>query len=129
MIFVLGSESKYTHVEIEKRWQYINFEFKKRNIAVISYGADGAEPFMKAMLTSTSLFTVSNESNVPSWSCFMMQQLTPHCLYVQDPVHLLAKLRTRLITPSNILSIGSTVACRGHLMEVLKRFSKGKTWF
>lgn len=28
--------------------------------------------------------------------------------------------------PSNVISIGSQVACRGHLLEVLKRFPKAK---
>ena len=42
----------------------------------------------------------------------------------QDTIHLLAKLRTRLLTPSNILSFGTEIACRAHLVEVLKKFPK-----
>ena len=56
----------------------------------------------------------------------MMPRLRDNMLQAQDTIHLLAKLRTRLITPSNLLSIGTEVACRGHLVEVLKRFSKEK---
>ncbi len=127
VLFVLGTDSKYTHSDIGKRWQHISKELQKRNVKVFSNGADGAGPFMKAMISQTSLFHIAEESNVPKdWSFFMMPTLRSDCLCAQDTVHLLAKLRTRLIMPSNILSIGAAVACRGHLIEVLKQFPKSR---
>ncbi len=127
VLFVLGTDSKYTHQDIEGRWQYVKRELKKRNITVYSNGADGAGPFWKAMISLSGMFTISKESNVPKeWTFFMMPELQRDSLYAQDTVHLLAKLRTPLIIPSNILSMGTVVACKGHLLQVLKSFSKDK---
>ena len=56
LLFVLGTDSKYNHEIICKRWDYIKVELLKREINVISFGADGAGPFMKAMLCETFLF-------------------------------------------------------------------------
>eukprot|EP00795_Rhopilema_esculentum_P015908 gene15908-7240_t len=88
-------------------------------------GADGAGPFLKVMVSRSKLFGVQEGSNVPcEWTFYLMPALSTKCLYAQDTIHLLAKLKTRLLLPSNILSIGAEVACRGHLVEVLKQFPK-----
>lgn len=125
--YVLGTDSKYTHKDIQIRWEYIKQQLKKREVVVLSSGADGAGPFFKAMMNETKLFKKSVSSNVPSsWTFFAMPKLLSACLFAQDTVHLLAKLRTKLITPSNIISLGSEFACRGHLTEVLKLFPKAR---
>ena len=128
--FVLGTDSKYTHCEIESRWKYVTKELSRRWVCVYSNRADGVGPFLRAMIEQSGLFKVSKESNIPKeWTFFMMPRLRDNMLQAQDTIHLLAKLRTRLITPSNILSIGTEVACRGYLVEVLKRFFKEKHGF
>ena len=127
VLFVLGTDSKYTHKDIEDRWHYIKGELMKRGIKIYSNGSDGAGPFLKAMLNLSGMFTICEESNVPKdWTFFMMPKLHSDSLYAQDTVHLLAKLRTRLIIPSNVLSMGSLVACKGHLLQVLKSLPKEK---
>lgn len=55
-----------------------------------------------------------------------MPELLNNSLSAQDTIHLLAKLRTRLVTPSNLVALGCEVACRGHLVEVIKQFHKAK---
>ena len=127
VLFVIGTDSKYTHKEIIQRWKFIESELHKRNVTVYTNGADGAGPFLKAMMMESNLFKNLRGSNVPAtWSFYMMPSLKSKSLNCQDMVHLLAKLRTRLIIPSNIISIGSEVACRGHLTEVFKKFPKAK---
>ena len=44
----------------------------------------------------------------------------------QDVVHLLAKLRTRILTPSNVIVMGMEIACCGQLQQLLKCFEKTK---
>ena len=53
-----------------------------------------------------------------------MPKLLEESLVCQDTVHLLAKLRTRLLTPSNLIVLGSETACRGHLEQILNDYSK-----
>ena len=56
VFFVLGTDSKYDHTVILNRWDHIESELKKRDITVVSFGADGAGAFMKDMLLKTGLF-------------------------------------------------------------------------
>ena len=79
------------------------------------------------MNTRTSLFQRSLEMNIPSyWPFYLMPKLYEGGLCSQDVVHLLAKLRTRLLTPSNIIIMGTEKACRVHLQQLLKNFDKSK---
>ena len=117
-LFVLGSDSKYTHKEIEHRWDFIKQEVDKRNVVTLSNGSDGAGPFLKAMVNKCKIFHTSDTSNVPPhWSFYVMPKLAIDSLNAQDTVNLMAKLRTKLVTPSNLISIGSAMACRGHLTD------------
>ena len=55
-----------------------------------------------------------------------MPKIARECLCFQDTVHLLAKLRTRLITPSNLLVMGTETACRVHLEQLVHRIPKDR---
>ncbi len=56
VLFLLGTDSKYTHVEITKRWQSIKRVLLKHGVTVYFNGADGAGPFLKAMIMESYLF-------------------------------------------------------------------------
>ena len=100
---------------------------KNNCVIVISNGADGAGPFLKAMTSRSGLFQHHKKLNVPPhWTFFLMPQLRFSGLSCQDIIHLLAKLRTRLLKPSNLIIIGVETACRGHLEYLLKAFPKSK---
>ena len=47
VLFVIGTDSKYTHKEIIQRWKFIESELHKRNVTVYTNGADGAGHFSK----------------------------------------------------------------------------------
>ena len=125
VLSVLGTDSKYDHAVITKRWQHIDKELLKRGVRVVSNGSDGAGPFLKAMVAETKLFTVSKNSNVPtSWKFYLMPEFKKKGLCSQDHVHLLAKLRTRALEPSNITVFGAE-SCLVRLQEIQQR----STWF
>ena len=42
IMFVLGTESKYDFKVIQQRWDHIEAELLRRNIRIVSFGADGA---------------------------------------------------------------------------------------
>ena len=108
-----------------QRWNYIGGELKKRDIRIVSYRTDGAGPFLKAMVDETRLFTRSLENNVPlDWSFFLMPNLKNAGLHSEDTINILAKLRTRLITPTNLIVIGTETACRAHLEQLISSVSK-----
>ena len=47
-------------------------------------------------------------------------------LPAQDHIHLLAKLRSRLLKPSNLIVLGNETACRAHIQQLLEIFPKEK---
>lgn len=55
-----------------------------------------------------------------------MKEICTSGLSAQDHIHLLAKLRTRLLIPSNILILGNETACLAHIRYILdcEQFSK-----
>ena len=55
-----------------------------------------------------------------------MSNITHVNLSVQDHVHLLAKFRTRLLNPSNLLILGKGTATRFHLQHVVNAYPKSK---
>ena len=77
------------------------------------------------MVIRSGFFTRSNTGNVPPyWTFYLMPNLRREALCSQDVVHLLAKLRTRLLKPSNIIVMGTETACRVHLKQMLNLFPK-----
>ena len=45
-------------------------------------------------------------------------------LPVQDHIHLLAKIRSRLLKPSNLIALGNETACWAHIQQLVETFSK-----
>ena len=123
ILFVLGTDSKYDSKVILHRWRHIEIELKKRKINVISFGADGAGPFMKAMVTKSGLF---NGNYLDEWTFYKMNSLKASCLMNQDTVHLLAKLKNKLLTPSNLVVLGTEVACPFHLIQLIQEIPKAR---
>ena len=78
------------------------------------------------MTSLTSLFSPPGKTIPLEWTFFFMPTFFESGMCSQDTVHLLAKLRTRLLTPSNLIVMGDEVACCGHLQHVLKSFQKSK---
>ena len=79
------------------------------------------------MTIQTKLFDRRYSDKSPKyWTFFWMPTFLDSSLACQDIIYLLAKLRTRLLTSSNIIVLGDETACRGHLEQVLKKFSKSE---
>ena len=125
VLFILITGSKYTADIIQKRWNLMDKELGRRGINIISFGADGAGPFLKAMVDNSRLFSSVSGTGIPSeWSFFVTSYLPNMPFYCQDTVHILAKLRTKLVTESNLLEIGTETACWAHLQYLVKNEPK-----
>ena len=125
ILCLLGTDSKYKHSDITLRWKYIASSLGNLGITVLSNGADGAGPFLKAMINESKLFSRSEHLPV-KWTFFLMPIINAQNLNAQDHVHLLAKLRSRLLKPSNLLVLGTETACRAHIQHVFDKFPKEK---
>ena len=71
ILCVIGTDSRYDNSDVSSRWHHISTKLKEIGITVVSNGADGAGPFLKAMLLESKLFSVSPLLS-ESWPFFFM---------------------------------------------------------
>lgn len=133
-----GTDNKFTTEHVIKRWKYIFEECQKRDILVVTFGADGDARELCDMKISAALFSTTNDVlskhclfskvtqlNIPeSWKSWFSMQKTSMLSYVQDTVHVGVKLKSRLIKPSVILPLGNFVAGVHHLRMIQGRLGK-----
>ena len=67
-----------------------------------------------------------NKSELSEWTFFRITSLKDTCLANQDTVYLLAKLKNKLLTPSNLIVLGKDVACASHLIHVVDKIPKAR---
>ena len=76
-------------------------EFNSCGVKVISIGADSAGPFTKAMINESCLSQKSKANHCANLSDDGIFHVHPKNIFsAQDIIHILAKLQTKLITPS-----------------------------
>ena len=132
----IGTDNRFSAELVLKRWNYINSELKSRGIHLLSIGADGDSRELKAMQVSTQLLSSSpgslsrmslaaNTIEIPStWSSWFLLKRPTSIAFIQDPVHVAVKLKSRLLRPSIVLPLGKFAAGNHHLRIVQSAFSK-----
>ena len=130
----IGTDNKFCAEDVQKRWSYILSECKKRDITVLSFGADGVSRELKSMQLSVQLFNTCHHqdyltshaaASIPvRWKAWFLLGTNSPVTYVQDTVHIGTKLRSRILTPSILLPLGKYVAGAHHLQLVKHNFSK-----
>jgi len=132
----LGTDNRFSADDILKRWKHIYLEYRKRDITIVSYGADGDSRALKAMKSSCqllqsfdkALFKLSPSSLIKAedfytqWNSWFKVQNPTILAYIQDPIHVAVKLKTRVKKPSCILPMGDYVFGIHHLRMVLQNF-------
>ena len=140
----IGTDNKFTAMNVMQRWKYIVTECDKRNIAVLSFGGDGDSRVMKGMKVSSSFNTSPSDlasdpllTHIPSTSLldsFIIPDGWADWFYttrnaisfVQDIVHVAVKLKSRLLKPQIVLPMGNFFASSNHLHALRSTFQKDK---
>ena len=138
----IGTDNKFTAMNVMQRWKYIVTECDKRNIAVLSFGGDGDSRVMKGMKVS-SLFNASPSdlasdlllTHIPSTTLldsFIIPDGWADWFYttrnvisfVQDIAHVAVKLKSRLLKPQIELPMDNFFASSNHLYALQSTFQK-----
>ena len=90
----VGTDNKFCAEDVQKRWSYILTECKKRDITVVSFGADGDSRELKSMKLSVQLFNtccyqdyVTSPASIPvKWKARFLLGTNSPVTYVQDTV-------------------------------------------
>ena len=132
----MGSNNRFTADDVLQRWKYIYSQCLARGITVVSFGADGDTRELKAMKAACQLFNSDQKLLMMSPSSLLAPLKHPEnftwfrvkystsIAYVQDPVHVAVKLKTRMTKPSIVLPIGKYLAGIHHLQLATSSFSK-----
>lgn len=117
---VFGTNNKFTHAQVAQRWKYVKAALNEEGISVIGRASDGDSRLMKAMRLKSFI----RPNPTTAWAWFQMNRETDF-VCIQDFVHILVKLKSRLLKPSIILPVGpTTVASKGHLTEATLRYTR-----
>ncbi|KAF2897113.1 hypothetical protein ILUMI_09059 [Ignelater luminosus] len=93
---VFGSNNKFTHDVILKRWNYIENEAKKLDIVVEGFSSDGDSRILKAMKMKSVMPCAKDDK---LFECFQANYECNRTI----TIHISTKLRNRLLSPSIIL--------------------------
>ncbi|CAF4499961.1 unnamed protein product [Rotaria magnacalcarata] len=129
-----GTNSKYTALDVLKRWINIFDLCMAQNLRILGFSTDCDTRYMKAMRDSMGFFSkfeTGFENHPDHFEISMLQNtswffLKPHQLFVclQDGVHLCTKLRNRLLAANVVLLMGEQYASVSYLIELIENCSK-----
>lgn len=109
---IFGTDNKFTGKNVTKRWKYIRKELEKYGIEIVGISSDGDTRLLSSMIYSCNLSNkaIINEENLsPYFNCSMLT------IFIQDTIHILTKLRNRMLKRSICLPLGNKQISVGHL--------------
>ncbi|XP_026285684.1 uncharacterized protein LOC113211514 isoform X1 [Frankliniella occidentalis] len=124
---LFGTDNKFSHTDVHKRWYFIKKELAKFGVEVVNFASDGDPKLLKAM--HSHMFGqsgVDNKNTVyfkEEWKSWFFASSDLNFYVMQDFIHTANKFRTRL-NPSTILPIGNYLASQTHLNILIKNFPK-----
>ncbi|XP_043289665.1 uncharacterized protein [Venturia canescens] len=125
---IFGTDNKFYATDVLNRWKYIISCLKKEGITVFGISSDGDPRLLKAMRVQSQLGTNSTV-DTGSFSMrfpYFHASCEPEVIFIQDTIHIGAKLRTRLLKPSIILPMGNFIITASHLKILMDTVSKDK---
>ncbi|CAF3216555.1 unnamed protein product [Rotaria sp. Silwood2] len=132
-----GTNSKYTSIDIIRRWIWIFDECLAKGIRIIGFSTDGDPKYLKAMKLVLGFFAslpnmkISDRphafevSRPDNWNWFFLRQ-RQLILCFQDPIHICTKLRNRLLSTTAEMIIGNQRISLDLLSEMIASRSKLK---
>lgn len=126
---IFGSDSKFTHDDILKRWTFIEKLASDYGINIEGFSSDGDPRLLKAMRLKSNMFArnerlILHESENIPW--FRANFTTAEPLCFQDTVHIGTKMKTRLLKPSILLPIGKYLISATFLRDLIQKVGKDK---
>lgn len=119
-----GTDNKSTAEDVLQRWAYIKRAAEEHGIWIAGFSSDGDTRLLKAMRINCSLPVANNDEQ--EWEWFQMDQNNVEECYLQDTVHILTKLRTRILKPGIVLPLGNFNVTVDHLKQLITQVTKDK---
>ncbi|UJR38906.1 hypothetical protein I4U23_031574 [Adineta vaga] len=124
-----GTSSKYSSLDILRRWIFIYKKSLEQDVRIIGFSTDADNKYLRGMRLMSGFYANMPNFNphvdssafsirTGDWSRYYFR---PEQLFVfmQDPTHLVTKLRNRLLSATAELQIGDTNITIEHLQQIL----------
>ena len=135
LLAAYGTDGQYSSKDVILRWAEIFEQFRARGIRIIGFSTDCDSKYLRAMRIITGFFAFTPNwtihldhhafslSLASKWSWFFLR---PQQLFIclQDPIHLITKLRNRLLSSKARLLLGNHRISIDFLLKMIETFSK-----
>jgi hypothetical protein len=131
-----GMNNRANAIDILQRWIYIYDECKQKQIRVVGFSTDCDPRYLRAMQLSLGFFAQLSNGNLTTmdkdvltieiprtWKFFFMRS-TQRFLCMQDGVHLVTKIRNRLLSEKATMLMGGEHISVKHLANLIENHSK-----
>lgn len=132
LLSAFGTDNSFISTEILSRWQYVFEQSKIKGIRIIGYATDCDSRYLHSMRVSLGFFADFAyhyhpdifHVNIPkTWSWFYMHHSLLYICF-QDPMHVVTKLRNRLLSVTTHLLLGNQLINMEPLLYLINNFSK-----
>lgn len=120
---VFGTDNKFFYKDVLLRWKKLQELADEYGIKILGFSADGDTRLLKAMKLSAGLPTSVQLDSRPWYNLDCNEN---SICYLQDQIHVLTKLRTRLLKVNILLPMGNFFISVGHLHSLIETQSKDK---
>nr|XP_029709589.1 uncharacterized protein LOC115255635 [Aedes albopictus] len=109
------SDNKFKTEDVLRRWAFTEKECEKVEITLACRASDGDARLVQSMLQKMDIPNTDSNPFGAWYAC----KYTTNNICIQDPTHLINKLRMRIMRVDKQLIIGSYVVSRAHLVQLL----------
>ena len=133
---VYGTNNRHKGFDILRKWFFLYNECRTRGIKLVGFASDCEPRYLKAMQLSLGFFTHAPNIDLLSgnddllvikvpthWSFFYMRSIQPY-LFMQDHIHLVTKVRNRLLSETASMSINNNTIDISHLFHIIENYGK-----
>ena len=136
IISAFGTDNKYSAIDVLRKWIHVYNELKKRDINVVGFSSDCDSRYLKSMQLALGFFARAPyldmfsgydqlfRFDVPKHWKFFFLRPTQLFLCMQDGVHLVTKIRNRLLSKTANLCINDERIDIDHLGQIIANYPK-----
>lgn len=122
-LMIYSTDNRFTALNIYKRWRFQAAKLNENGIKIDNISTDGDPRCLMAMKVLSRIGQPNRPYLDCDWySCGGYFETT----FIQDTVHIITKLRNRLLAFSRIFPIGNKIISSGHLKYLIDNISKDK---
>lgn len=123
---VFNTDNRFTYKNVLERWGTMKSQASELGIKILGFSSDGDTRLLKAMKTEAH-FTQVKTSNSDCYSSWyhIDSNINDYC-FIQDPIHIMTKLKTRFLKAGVCLPMGNYFATSQHLYHLIDTENKSK---